>query len=445
MHEWVRAAGALARLLRLSIAMLALLAMAPAARAAVATAETQALPSRDPAPAPKDASKVLGEQRQAEPARKQAPKPVHYVQAFTERILAPRRVLGLDFHGQVFVDALPLNPGEAGIDRNVELRRARILFERRMRGGWDLRGSAELVSGRAELKDLFVRHHFGRAGMITVGNQTEPMGLDELTSALDQPFMESSLPTALAPKRNFGVAASGRRGDFLYQGGLYAAGTKQDGDRDRGGALTGRVSRRLVDDHGDVRHLGMALSHRKLGSDGVRFRSIPEVGIDEPNLVDTGTIDDADAVGRVTLEYMRTWGRWTVQAEAYAVRLARDDAATASFGGGYLEGSWTLRGPKRLYKDDSGVFTRAPVDAPAHWGDWRGRGTVEASARLSRIDLSDEGIDGGTQTNFSLGLTWDIGPRTRLATNAVHFLRLTGPNAAAEGGTALALRFQYAW
>ena len=89
--------------------------------------------------------------------------------------------------------------------------------------------------------------------------------------------------------------------------------------------------------------------------------------------------------------------------------------------------------------------SRAAVNSNARWGDAWGRGNLSLSARLSRIDLSDADIVGGTQTNLTLGAAWDLSQRTRIAANLVHFVDLTGPNAQAEQSTALAIRYQYAW
>jgi phosphate-selective porin len=127
------------------------------------------------------------------------------------------------------------------------------------------------------------------------------------------------------------------------------------------------------------------------------------------------------------------------------VRVTRVDAPELQFGGAFIEGGWVVWGDGMRYDDGKAVSSNAPVDTRARWGDAQGRGNLTLTARLSRIDLSDDDIQGGTETNLSLGAAWDLNDRTRIAANIVRFVELTGPNAEAEQSMALAIRYQYAW
>ncbi len=360
-----------------------------------------------------------------------------------ERLLHQRTVLGMSFHGHVFIDGLPLTPEGLQVGQAIDVRRARVQFDRRLVRNWELRGSAELLSGAVELKDLYVRRRFARLGTFTIGNQSEPFGLDELTSALSLPLLEPSLPTAMVPGRNFGIVLGNRRGNFLYQIGVFGAGTEQEGRRDLGSAATGRLTHRILADDGAVRHFGVAISAR--GLDSEQLRSIPEVDVDHEHLVDTGEIADASRTRRIALEYLQTFGALTAQAEAMRTRVSRDPGPALAFGGAHVELGWTLWGAGPVYDDADAVFARAPVASPARWRDAWGRGNLVVSARLSRIDLTDQDITGGTETNLTLGATWDFSPRSRLAANIVRVVDLTGPRADADDSTAIAVRFQYAW
>lgn len=362
-----------------------------------------------------------------------------------ERVLKPAKVLGTTLRGHLFIDGLPLRSDSEEFGRNLELRRARLSFERNVLQGWSVRGSVELVSGRAELKDFYVRRSFERVGTLTIGNHTEPFGMDRIASPLSQPFLERSLPTALAPDKTFGVSLSRRTGHWLLQGGLFGSGTRQEGVRDLGSALTVRTTRRWEVGGGDLLHVGLAYSHRRTDVDGLRFKTVPEIGLGTPILVDTGQIEGARDVDKLGLEFARTFGRAVLQAEPIVVRVTRTDAPALTFQGAAVQASWSVFGTPSLYDDVAGVFTRAPVDAPARWNEaWR-RGNLSLSARLSRIDLTDRNVRGGTETNLTLGATWDLNSQMRLAANAVYLLDLTGRERAAEGSTSLAVRFQYAW
>jgi phosphate-selective porin OprO/OprP len=401
----------------------------------------------DPAGSPAVAAghaEAVADDGQAEATAAQAQADAATKRSLAERILREREVLGTRFRGHLFVDGLPISPDGAQIGKSLELRRLRLSFARSLAFRWEVVGTAELASGRAELRDLYVRRYFDRLGTITVGNQSEPMGLEELTSQLVRPLLEPSMPIALVPGRNFGIAMSNRYGDFHYQAGVFGAGTEQEGRRELGTAFTGRLTHRSIDAHGDVRHFGISLSHREL-EDTENFRSVPEVGIGQEFLVNTGTIENASRTRRLGIEYLESFGRWSVRSEITGVRVTRDAARQLQFGGVYVEAGWVVWGDGARYNDGTAVPSRAPVNSDAAWGNAWGRGNLTLSARLSRIDLSDADIVGGTQTNLTLGAAWDLSQRTRIAANLVHFVDLTGPNAQAEQSTALAIRYQYAW
>ncbi len=404
---------------------------------ACATASWSALGSESPLP-PEDPA----ESREPAEAREPPEGPAN--PRLDERVLRERTVFGTMFRGHFFIDGLPLSPDGLQVGKAIELRRARLSFSRQLPLRWEVLGSAELSSGSFELRDLYVRRRFDPLGTFTVGNQSEPMGLDELTSALSQPLLEPGLPTALVPGRNFGIMVGNRYGDLHYQAGAFGSGTQQEGRRDVGSGLSARLTHRQRRDDDSVRHLGVSISSRSIDG-GERFRSVPEIGINQPFSVDTGSIDDADRTLRAGIEYLATFGRYALQAEWIAARVGRAGGQDLQFQGTYVEATWTAWGEGARYDDGDAVLTRAPVASRARWGDaWR-RGNLALSARLSRIDLSDEDIEGGQQLNLTLGASWATNPRTRLAANLVHFIAVSGPSAEADGDTAIAVRYQYAF
>src|SRR5690606_4537174 len=88
------------------------------------------------------------------------------------------------------------------------------------------------------------------------------------------------------------------------------------------------------------------------------------------------------------------------------------------FHGGYAQLSWFVTGETRPYKAGQGVFGRP---APARPLDLQGggAGALELAARLGRIDLSDNGINGGTMNTATLGANWYVNPYIRFMGNAI--------------------------
>ena len=77
-----------------------------------------------------------------------------------------------------------------------------------------------------------------------------------------------------------------------------------------------------------------------------------------------------------------------------------------SIGGGYFFGG------HRNYK--VGKFKRPTIDNPVTEGGW---GAVSINARFDRLDLTDEGIDGGDLNTFAVGANWWLHKHVRLQFN----------------------------
>jgi len=77
-----------------------------------------------------------------------------------------------------------------------------------------------------------------------------------------------------------------------------------------------------------------------------------------------------------------------------------------SIGGGYVFGG------NRNYK--IGKFKRVTVDNPVTEGGW---GALSVNARFDRLDLTDEGIDGGDLNTFAAGVSWWLHKQARIQFN----------------------------
>jgi phosphate-selective porin OprO/OprP len=88
------------------------------------------------------------------------------------------------------------------------------------------------------------------------------------------------------------------------------------------------------------------------------------------------------------------------------------------FWGAYAELSYWLTGEHRRYLRGRGVFSRvvprSRFDPEA--GQW---GALELAGRYSWLDLSNDGIRGGTLEEWSLGLNWVIFSNMRVNNNYV--------------------------
>jgi phosphate-selective porin OprO and OprP len=343
-------------------------------------------------------------------------------------------LLGVHYDGFVMLDTAAADSALTE-GRQIQVRRAQIGLERSLGENWGLRGALELKTGRIEVQDLYVRRDWLQ-GRVVIGNQTEPFGLEEVTSAQYTTLLERSLPSALAPEHNLGAAYARRNDDWYWSVGAFGSGARNDGLVAKGYAGDARVAWSRGDSDYMI-HLGAAISDRNYTGDELHFRTTPEVALSNVYLVDTGKIADVDDVRRIGIEYAQIAGAWTYQAEAVDTSVTRTNGLpTLAFRGAYAEASWFPWGGQRLYNPQEARFVAVETS---------GTRIVQFSARLSHIDLDDADIMGGRQTDVTLGATWFLTLRLHLRANWVYVVKLDGgpQHGVGEHDNAFVLRAQY--
>jgi phosphate-selective porin OprO/OprP len=239
-------------------------------------------------------------------------------------------------------------------------------------------------------------------------------------------FMERSLPDTFTPARNTGFAIGTHGENWTLSGGVF--GGNINSSVEYGGiAGTVRATYAPILTATEVLHLGVAASYRSLDRRGpdLSFDTTPESFLFRASLVDTDTIDNARAIGRLGFEFAWANGPFRVQAEYIATQVERAAARDVAFQGGYVQAAWVINGKSPRYALDAdtateiGVFKRVQPDSGQRVSRG-GIGVFELAARYSAIDLSSRDIRGGFQQDVTAGLNWYPEPYIRVMTNYVH-------------------------
>ena len=245
---------------------------------------------------------------------------------------------------------------------DVSTRRARFYLSGNV-NDWSYKAQFNLGNGNGGThEDLYIRYKgWGKQAVVTIGNQNEPFGLEQLESSKDISYLERSAVTeAYAPGRQKGIVFSGQRGDMTYALGVFEYDDVNDGT-----AMTGRVTYAPIKSANEVLHFGVAHSNRD---------------------------EDLDITG---LEVAYAIGRYHIQSEFISSK-----ENNASREGLYVQAGWIITGEKRPYKN--GIFKRVkPGNSSGAW---------ELVVRYEDGDgaYSDEELGSTDATSYGVGINYYI-------------------------------------
>ena len=305
----------------------------------------------------------------------------------------------------------------------TEFRREELYVRGTMFDDYEFWVECDFAGGDTDFYDLWIAaNNIPHLGTLKIGHFKEPFGMERLMGASTLVFMERSQPSnVFAPGWNTGAQFSNTA---LNKRMTWAAGifwntdTYGNESADGGYNVSARVSGLpwYRKDGKHLLHLAAAYSHRNI--DGpLRYRERPEAHLASVQYVDTGAIA-VDGVDLYQLELAFLYGPLTFEAEYFA-----SDADTVWVGGQHFGGyhawlSFFLTRDSRPYDTGKGIFRGVKPNRPfsiSHggWGAW------EVAARYSYIDLEDDFVLGGEESNWTAALNWYLNSQMRLMLNYV--------------------------
>jgi len=259
-------------------------------------------------------------------------------------------------------------------------------------------------------------------------------------------FMErASFTDAFGLARMIGVSYGNGGDNWSFKAGVFRGGNGTDVD-DEGQTFAARGTYGQKTDNG-AWLLGASFRHRDVGDgSGLRYRQRPHQHQSD-RFVATSRISDKDTM--FALESAVQMGSFHAAAE-WATLTADEGGAggrDAKFYGGYVEAGWFITGEKKPLDLKKGSWGRPKVKKPLHKG---GMGAWQVAAKFDRIDLTSDGVYGGEQDTFIVGVNWYLNRHTRFMANYSHSSiekSLVAANGAdrENGVDALGLRFQVDW
>lgn len=314
----------------------------------------------------------------------------------------------IKLRGRLHWDAAWINDGGLVDTHDTEFRTARVGIEGKAFLDFSYRLEFDFAGGEVSLKDGWVLYDTGPVE-IKFGQFKLAPSLEEATSSQYITFMErASFTDAFGFARRMGASIKTSGKDWQFQIGAFRGAASDDG-KDAGTMIAARAS--MGPKVGDVQlHFGASIRYRNRDSDQSDFSysQRPHQHL-SAKFIDTGSIADSDLFFGVEAAAIRgpfslqgEWG-WLDAKLSDLFHASNPNLADPIFSGGYISASYFLTGENRPYSVSNGAFNRIRVKNPLHKG---GFGAWEMGVRFDRIDLSDNGILGGEQDLFVVGLNW---------------------------------------
>ena len=329
----------------------------------------------------------------------------------------------------------------------TKFRRARLYFQGQFFRYGFFKAEYDFAEGSGtEFTDVYMGLNLPNIGLLRLGRFKEPFSLEFQSSSNFLSFNERSGAFALTPGRNSGVMLNG---NFLARDSTFSVAFMRRTDEIGQGFsskedyhLTVRLTGLPYFEEGGQRllHLELGYSHQFADEDiGTRYQQGAANDF-APTLVDTGELGVSD-VDLFNAGFALIEGALSFQSEVTVSLPHNGISENPVFWGTYAELSWWPTGENRRYLRGRGVFSR--VVPKSRFDPTKGRwGAVELATRLSWLDLSNDGIRGGTLGEWSLAINWVLFSNLRMSNNYV--FSHTSDRAGTRSGNAhsLVTRFQ---
>ena len=390
--------------------------------------------------------------------------------------------------GRIFVDGGVSSQPEKGYASQVNISQARLGIDGTAFKYWDYKleydfaGNAALtnLSGTTTtpaggIRDAFLAFRYFDPFSLQAGSFYEPFSLERINTKTYIDFTERALPTeAIGPSRHIGFAAFTSGPNWTVKGGIFGTSFEDKALTPLPGGhqywdLAGRATIAPIRTDEALLHLGASVRYQRpsdatAASDdrvlalGSNVRT--EANVLNENLLGTQPLNcgastlglncTKDVLG-YGAEFVGAYGPFSIQGEYMGAHYDRNaalieffhapGAASLNFSGYYVYATWYLTGESRAasYRTDyrrPGTFDQIHIINPVSAG---GTGAWEAAARISEVNLNSGGflvhqpvalpsnIQGGRETDLTVGLNWYPDPGVRFMANWISVLQLAAP------------------
>lgn len=340
-------------------------------------------------------------------------------------------------------DVLDLNGAGSGDGKNSEFntRRSEIVLKGKGPGMWSWVAGYDTFASK--FLDVNVAYKFNADTVLTLGQFKQPNSLEELSSTKNNDFISKAMTTNLSGmSRRLGAQLATGGSKWGVMGSLFT----DELTRNQGGSLGNGDGFGLrgyftpIKEDGNFVHLGASYINKQVqdatANDRLRLRVRPDADLTTARLLDAGQFTDADDLQVVGLEGAWVHGPVKLQAEWMNTSVDRKTHANFSADSWYVYGVYNLTGETWGYKN--GVITTSLPNEPVS-GMW------QLGVRYDDADLYDGGINGGSESNWTLGVNWYLRSNFKISANYVMVNSERGALRTSDDPNILETRLQFYW
>ena len=322
--------------------------------------------------------------------------------------------------GRIHLDAGTISDDKRDHPNGAEFRRARLGMKGKVSKDFGYKTEIDFANEGVGFKDVFMNYTGVDNTEMRVGHFKPGYSLEDMTGSNDITFIERAAPVesfSTSEQIGAGVLTHGKKwhaaiGVFNDDAGVQSTDDEQ-------WSIAGRITGTPIKDDNKLVHVGASASYREpdQANDTFDFDAKAENRLQTADSV-SSVITDGESATIYGVEAAAAIGPVSIQGEYLIADVENRGGQDPTYQGAYGQVAWTLTGESRSYSNKKGAFggikPARPLDPSK--GDF---GAVELAARVSYLDLNDNGMNGGKMNNATFAANWYLNNYMRLMANVI--------------------------
>jgi phosphate-selective porin OprO/OprP len=348
----------------------------------------------------------------------------------------------LSIGGRIHLDTVAIESDQIQFEDDTDIRRLRVDATLDLGKDWRVKVDGDVGGLSPGIYNAWIAYSGIKDWEFKFGNFIAPFNGENMMSSNNMKFIERGLPSELSPNFLLGASAAYEGQNWSVTGGYFTNPIEDEEltSRDDGKSVILRGVFAPIEKRREVLHFAVAAERRELDSGATsRIRAVPEFALTRQALLDTTALAGVDAYTNVNIEAAYMNGPFLLQAQQVTRSNDAPLLGDPEYKGMSVQAAWIITGERQRYSLGGGTFGEIRPDKDSPLGAW------EVAARYSTLDLTDGGVFGGEQKNWTVAVNWYVNRNIRVSANYVDAKAEPNRFAAVDNPSAVMGRLQIAF